>query len=207
MLLSALSFFPDDAGGGQTLRHQYRHHGTGLFARNLISMAISFCPAAAQSPAAAGRSKIPAEPCWPGRFSVFIGVVMLFYATAGARQADIAVLNRTSPIWVSLFALLILRERISKVQIGILLCLAELSRPYAPPLTQHTASVTISPTAHSCGPTTPKEEEQIRGCFEEAKENTLGSGGFGPWTWSCTGASCGPSGILPLMNQILMSTF
>lgn len=50
---------------------------------------------------------------------------MLFYATAGARQADIAVLNRTSPIWVSLFALLILRERISKVQIPvILLCLA-----------------------------------------------------------------------------------
>ena len=42
-----------------------------------------------------------------------------------ARQADIAVLNRTSPIWVSLFALLILRERISKVQIPvILLCLA-----------------------------------------------------------------------------------
>lgn len=41
------------------------------------------------------------------------------------RQADIAVLNRTSPIWVSLFALLILRERISKVQIPvILLCLA-----------------------------------------------------------------------------------
>ena len=34
-------------------------------------------------------------------------------------------LNRTSPIWVSLFALLILRERISKVQIPvILLCLA-----------------------------------------------------------------------------------
>ena len=50
---------------------------------------------------------------------------MLFAATAGARQADIALLNRTSPVWVSLFALLFLKERISKVQAPvILLCLA-----------------------------------------------------------------------------------
>lgn len=55
----------------------------------------------------------------------FIGVIMLFYATAHARQADVAILNRTSPIWTSIFAALFLKEKISKVQVPVIaLCLA-----------------------------------------------------------------------------------
>lgn len=58
-------------------------------------------------------------------FFGFVGVIMLFYATANARQADIAILSRTSPIWTTVFAALILKEKISKVQVPVIaLCLA-----------------------------------------------------------------------------------
>lgn len=58
-------------------------------------------------------------------FFGFVGVIMLFYATANARQADIAILSRTSPIWTTVFAALILKEKISKVQVTVIaLCLA-----------------------------------------------------------------------------------
>ena len=122
MLLSALSFSLMQA----VVKLSATNIGTmeQVFCRNLISMAISFVLLQrSHLPLLGGRKYQPA--LLARSFFGFIGVVMLFYATAGARQADIAVLNRTSPIWVSLFALLILRERISKVQIPvILLCLA-----------------------------------------------------------------------------------
>lgn len=58
-------------------------------------------------------------------FFGFLGVIMMFYGTAYARQADVATLNRTSPVWVTLFAVLILKERISRIQIPVIvLCLA-----------------------------------------------------------------------------------
>ena len=58
-------------------------------------------------------------------FFGFVGVIMLFYATANARQADIAILSRTSPIWTTVFAALILKEKISNVQVPVIaLCLA-----------------------------------------------------------------------------------
>lgn len=122
MLLSALSFSLMQA----VVKLSATSIGTmeQVFCRNLISMAISFVLLRrGHLPLLGSRNHQPA--LLARSFFGFIGVVMLFSATAGARQADIAVLNRTSPIWVSLFALLILRERISKVQIPvILLCLA-----------------------------------------------------------------------------------
>ena len=122
MLLSALSFSLMQV----VVKLSATNIGTmeQVFCRNLISMAISFVLLQrSHLPLLGGRKYQPA--LLARSFFGFIGVVMLFYATAGARQADIAVLNRTSPIWVSLFALLLLRERISKVQIPvILLCLA-----------------------------------------------------------------------------------
>lgn len=54
----------------------------------------------------------------------FIGIFFLFYASSHASQGDVAVLSRTSPIWVSLFAWLILKEKIPKVQVPVIaLCL------------------------------------------------------------------------------------
>ena len=118
MLLSALSFSLMQA----VVKLSATSIGTmeQVFCRNLISMAISFVLLRrSHLPLLGSRNHQPA--LLARSFFGFIGVVMLFSATAGARQADIAVLNRTSPIWVSLF----LRERISKVQIPvILLCLA-----------------------------------------------------------------------------------
>ena len=106
MLLSALSFSLMQA----VVKLSATNIGTmeQVFCRNLISMAISFVLLQrSHLPLLGGRKYQPA--LLARSFFGFIGVVMLFYATAGARQADIAVLNRTSPIWVSLFALLILR--------------------------------------------------------------------------------------------------
>jgi len=58
-------------------------------------------------------------------FFGFLGVVMLFYATAHARQADVAIISRTTPVWTTILAALILKEKISKVQIPVIaLCLA-----------------------------------------------------------------------------------
>ena len=50
---------------------------------------------------------------WGRSFFGFIGIILLFYATGNARQADVALLNRTSPIFVTIFAGLFLKERIS----------------------------------------------------------------------------------------------
>ena len=54
----------------------------------------------------------------------FLGMILLFYASAHASQGDVSVLNRTNILWVCLFAALILKERISKEQIPMIaLCL------------------------------------------------------------------------------------
>lgn len=122
MLLSALSFSLMQV----VVKLSAASIGTmeQVFCRNLISMAVSFALLRrSHLPLLGGRRNQPA--LLARSFFGFVGVVMLFYAATGAQQADIAVLTRTSPIWVSLFALLILRERISNVQIPvILLCLA-----------------------------------------------------------------------------------
>ncbi|WP_308588985.1 DMT family transporter [uncultured Oscillibacter sp.] len=64
-------------------------------------------------------------PLFARSFFGFVGIIMLFYATANARQADVSILSRTSPIWTTVFAALLLREKISKVQLPVIfLCLA-----------------------------------------------------------------------------------
>ena len=50
----------------------------------------------------------------------FLGMILLFYASAHASQGDVSVLNRTNILWVCLFAALILKERISKEQIPMM---------------------------------------------------------------------------------------
>ena len=61
---------------------------------------------------------------WGRSFFGFLGIVLFFYATGHARQADVAMLNRASPVFVTLFAGPILKEKISKVQVcAIGLCL------------------------------------------------------------------------------------
>ena len=95
-----------------------------VFFRNLVSLAIvgvlirkkglPFWGERRYQPALFARS-----------FFGFLGVVMLFYATANARQVDVAIISRTTPVWTTVFAALILKEKISRVQLPVIaLCLA-----------------------------------------------------------------------------------
>lgn len=95
-----------------------------VVSRNFISMIIAFFLLRKRHLSLLGPREYQV-PLFLRSFFGFVGTIMLFTATAGARQADIALLNRTSPIWVSLFAMIFLKEKISKVQVPvILLCLA-----------------------------------------------------------------------------------
>lgn len=95
-----------------------------VFFRNLISLFLIGTIIFRKKLSFLGERQFQMALCARSFFG-FVGVVMLFYATANARQADVAVLSRTSPVWTTVFAALILKERISKVQIPvILLCLA-----------------------------------------------------------------------------------
>ncbi len=47
----------------------------------------------------------------------FLGVALNFYAITNLKLADSQILNRISPVWVTLFALLFLKERLTKTQI------------------------------------------------------------------------------------------
>ena len=122
MLLSALSFSLMQV----VVKISATSVGTmqQVFCRNLISMFVAFLLLKRRRLPLLGP-KAYQLPLFARSFLGFVGVVMLFYATAGARQADVALLNRTSPIWVSLFAMIFLKERISRVQAPvILMCLA-----------------------------------------------------------------------------------
>ena len=122
MLLSALSFslmsvvVKISASTVPTLQQ--------VFCRNIIALVIVFFLMRRRKES----FRVSKEYRWPLFFRAFfgyVGIITLFVATAGARQADIAILDRTSPIWVSLFAYLFLKEKISRVQIPvILLCMA-----------------------------------------------------------------------------------
>lgn len=95
-----------------------------VFFRNLVSLFIVGFLIYRKKLPFLGEKKYQPALCARSFFG-FLGVVMLFYATAHARQADVAIISRTTPIWTTLFAALILKEKISRVQIPVIaLCLA-----------------------------------------------------------------------------------
>lgn len=54
---------------------------------------------------------------FPRAFLGLLGVFLNFYAISNLKLADSQILNRLSPIWVSFFALIFLKESLSKYQI------------------------------------------------------------------------------------------
>ena len=95
-----------------------------VFFRNLVSLFIVGFLIYRKKLPFLGEKKYQPALCARSFFG-FLGVVMLFYATAHARQADVAIISRTTPIWTTLFAALILKEKISRVQLPVIvLCLA-----------------------------------------------------------------------------------
>lgn len=81
----------------------------------------------------------------------FLGVVLNFYAITNLKLADSQILNRISPVWVSLFALLFLKERLTKTQMisivvalfgSILVIKPEFSFGKLPAIAGFTSSIT-----------------------------------------------------------------
>jgi len=101
------------------------HIGTlqQVFSRNLISALVAFIFICREHVPLVGAIKY--QPILFARsFFGFVGIILFFYAARNAPQADVAILNRLSPVFVTIFAAIFLKEKITRVQIPvILLCL------------------------------------------------------------------------------------
>lgn len=53
-------------------------------------------------------------------FFGFLGLITLFYASSHAAQGDVTILNKTSPIWVTILAVIFMKEKLPKIQIPAL---------------------------------------------------------------------------------------
>lgn len=121
MLLSVLSF----SFMQLVVKLSATHIGTmqQVFFRNLVCLVISAVVLSRNRVSFRGPKEYQGA-LFLRSFFGFTGMVFLFAATANATQADVALLSRTTPIWVSFFAWLILKERIDRVQIPVIaLCM------------------------------------------------------------------------------------
>ncbi|MEA4993019.1 MAG: DMT family transporter [Oscillibacter sp.] len=93
------------------------------FFRNLVSLfvALLMVKKAGTHPLREMRGK-PA--LWGRSFFGFSGIVLFFYAAANAPQTSVAMLNRASPVFVTLLAGVFLKEKITGVKVAsVSLCL------------------------------------------------------------------------------------
>ena len=94
------------------------------FFRNLISLIIAAQMVCREHVHILREIKRGGWSIWGRSFFGFLGIVLFFYATGHARQADVAMLNRSSPVFVTLFAALFLKEKLSAVKVAsTILCL------------------------------------------------------------------------------------
>ena len=108
MLLSALSFSIMQV----FVKMSSTEVGTfeQVFFRNLVSMIIAGITVYREKLDLIPEIKKGGLTLWGRSFFGFLGIVLFFYATGHARQADVAMLNRASPVFVTLFAGPILKE-------------------------------------------------------------------------------------------------
>ena len=94
------------------------------FFRNLISLLIAAGMVRREKRPVLREIRQGGWALWGRSFFGCLGIVRVFYATGHARQADVAMLNRSSPVFVTLFAGLFLKEKITPVKIAsTVLCL------------------------------------------------------------------------------------
>lgn len=94
------------------------------FFRNLVSLAIAAVMVGRERLDLVQEIKRGRWALWGRSFFGFLGVLLFFYAAGHARQADVAMLNRASPVFVTLFAGIFLKEKITPVKIAsTVLCL------------------------------------------------------------------------------------
>ena len=123
MLVSALSFSVMQVFVKLTSGEV--HTFEQVFFRNLISFFLAAAMVAKKNRPFLGEIRAGKLAIWGRSFFGFLGIVLFFYAVGNAKQADVAMLNRSAPVFVTLFAALILKEKLNFVKIGAtLLCLS-----------------------------------------------------------------------------------
>lgn len=116
MILSALSF-----AGMQVVVRLSRDIPTmeQIFMRNSFVLIVVFFVIRHKKGSLFGPAKY--QPYLFGRsFFGFLGLITLFYASGHAAQGDVTILNKLSPICVTLLAVVFMKEKLSKVQIPAL---------------------------------------------------------------------------------------
>jgi len=94
-----------------------------VFFRNSISMFVAFLLIKKRHLSLLG-TRADQLILFSRSFFGYVGMVTFFYAAKYASQADVATLTRTSPVFVTLFAAMFLKEKITRIQIPvILLCM------------------------------------------------------------------------------------
>lgn len=88
------------------------------FFRNLISMVIVAVIIYREGRPVLAEIKRGSWALWGRSFFGFLGIILFFYAAGNARQADVAMLNRSAPVFVTLFAGVFLKEKITPVKIA-----------------------------------------------------------------------------------------
>ena len=116
MILSALSF-----ASMQVVVRLSREIPTmeQICVRNLFILIVSFFIIRKKHGSYYGPKKY--QPYLFGRsFFGFLGLITLFYASSHAAQGDVTVLNKLSPIFVTLLAAVFMKEKLSPIQIPAL---------------------------------------------------------------------------------------
>lgn len=116
MILSALSF-----ASMQVVVRMSREIPTmeQICVRNLFILIVSFFIIRKKHGSYYGPKKY--QPYLFGRsFFGFLGLITLFYASSHAAQGDVTVLNKLSPIFVTLLAAVFMKEKLSSIQIPAL---------------------------------------------------------------------------------------
>ncbi|MEG0019255.1 MAG: DMT family transporter [Oscillospiraceae bacterium] len=90
-----------------------------IFVRNLFILWVSFFYLRKNKKSLFGEKKY--QPWLFARsFFGFLGLITLFYASSNASQGDVTILNKMSPMLVTLFAVIFLKEKLQKIQIPAL---------------------------------------------------------------------------------------
>lgn len=118
MLLSALLFATMQVainltGGQIPLMEQ-------IFFRSIISLLLCFILIKKNHLSMFGEKKYQPWLFLRSGFGL-LGLVSLFYAASRAYQADVTILSKLSPFFITLFAFLFLKEKIAKIQIPALI--------------------------------------------------------------------------------------
>lgn len=116
MLLSALSF-----AAMQVVVNLSKEIPTmeQVFARNLFILAAAFLIIRKKRGSFYGSRQY--QPQLFGRsFFGFLGLITLFYASSHAAQGDVTVLNKLSPVFVTLLAVVFMKEKLPAVQLPAL---------------------------------------------------------------------------------------